>query len=125
MLIPRCPSGEQRLGSKPNAGHRATVLSAAQNHESARLCFGVCPGANLPHIIIMEVLKEKNLSLSSALRLFLKNVAVTNEVDLLSEEELEKEYLFRQLQAEVQESYAKIEAGNYLTDEDVVTRYGL
>ena len=59
----------------------------------------------------MEVLKEKNLSLSSALRLFLKNVAVTNEVDLLSEEELEKEYLFRQLQAEVQESYAKIEAG--------------
>ena len=69
----------------------------------------------------MEVLKEKNLSLSSALRLFLKNVAVTNEVDLLSEEELEKEYLFRQLQ----ESYAKIEAGNYLTDEDVVTRYGL
>lgn len=73
----------------------------------------------------MEVLKEKNLSLSSALRLFLKNVAVTSEVDLLSEEELEKEYLFRQLQAEVQESYAKIEAGNYLTDEDVVTRYGL
>ena len=73
----------------------------------------------------MEVLKEKNLSLSSALRLFLKNVAVTNGVDLLSEEELEKEYLFRQLQAEVQESYAKIEDGNYLTDEDVVTRYGL
>ena len=73
----------------------------------------------------MEVLKEKNLSLSSALRLFLKNVAVTNEVDLLNEEELEKEYLFRQLQAAVQESYAKIEAGNYLTDEDVVTRYGL
>ena len=73
----------------------------------------------------MEVLKEQNLSLSSALRLFLKNVAVTNEVDLLSEEELEKEYLFRQLKAEVQESYAKIEAGNYLTDEDVVTRYGL
>ena len=73
----------------------------------------------------MEVLKEKNLSLSSALRLFLKNVAVTNEVDLLNEEELEKENLFRQLQAEVQESYAKIEAGNYLTDEDVVTRYGL
>ena len=73
----------------------------------------------------MEVLKEQNLSLSSALRLFLKNVAVTNGVDLLSEEELEKEYLFRQLQAEVQESYAKIEAGSYLTDEDVVTRYGL
>ena len=73
----------------------------------------------------MEVLKEQNLSLSSALRLFLKNVAVTNEVDLLSEEELEKEYLFRQLQAEVQKSYDKIEAGNYLTDEDVVTRYGL
>ena len=43
----------------------------------------------------MEVLKEQNLSLSSALRLFLKNVAVTNEVDLLSEEELEKEYLSR------------------------------
>ena len=73
----------------------------------------------------MEVLKEQNLSLSSALRLFLKNVVVTNGVDLLSEEELEKEYLFRQLQAEVQENYAKIEAGNYLTDEDVVTRYGL
>ena len=73
----------------------------------------------------MKVLKEQNLSLSSALRLFLKNVAVTNEADLLGEEEVEKEYLFRQLQAEVQESYSKIEAGNYLTDEDVVTRYGL
>ena len=35
----------------------------------------------------MKVLKEQNLSLSSALRLFLKNVAVTNEVDLLSEGE--------------------------------------
>lgn len=39
----------------------------------------------------MTVLNKKNLTLSSALRLFLQNVVVTNEVDLLTEEELEKE----------------------------------
>ncbi|VGQ23243.1 DNA-damage-inducible protein J [Streptococcus pyogenes] len=43
----------------------------------------------------MTVLNKKNLTLSSALRLFLQNVVVTNEVDLLTEEELEKEKLFK------------------------------
>lgn len=34
----------------------------------------------------MTVLNKKNLTLSSALRLFLQNVGDTNKVDLLSEE---------------------------------------
>lgn len=73
----------------------------------------------------MEVLNRKNLTLSYALRLFLKNIVVTNEIDLLSEEELEKEKLFKELQAEVQQSYAEFEAGHFYTDEDLVKRYGL
>ena len=73
----------------------------------------------------MTVLNKKNLTLSSALRLFLQNVVVTNEVDLLTEEELEKERLFKQLQAEVQQSYVNFEAGKFYTDEDLVKRYGL
>lgn len=34
----------------------------------------------------MTVLNKKNLTLSSALRLFLQNIGDTNKVDLLSEE---------------------------------------
>lgn len=70
----------------------------------------------------MTVLNKKNLTLSSALRLFLQNVVVTNEVDLLNEEELEKEQLFKKLQAEIKDSIANYEAGNFYTEEEVRER---
>lgn len=73
----------------------------------------------------MTVLNKKNLTLSSALRLFLQNVVVTNEVDLLSEEELEKEQLFKKLQAEIKDSIANYEAGNFYTEEEVREHFGL
>ncbi|HEM3628641.1 TPA: hypothetical protein U1C40_002021 [Streptococcus suis] len=73
----------------------------------------------------MAILNEKNLTLSSALRLFLQNVVVTNEVDLLSEEELEKEQLFKKLQAEIKDSIANYEAGNFYTEEEVREHFGL
>lgn len=73
----------------------------------------------------MAVLNKKNLTLSSALRLFLQNVVVTNEVDLLSEEELEKEQLFKKLQAEIKDSIANYEAGNFYTEEEVREHFGL
>ncbi|HEN7405674.1 hypothetical protein IR123_02000 [Streptococcus sp. 19428wC2_LYSM12] len=73
----------------------------------------------------MTVLNKKNLTLSSALRLFLQNVVVTNEVDLLNEEELEKEQLFKKLQAEIKDSIANYEAGNFYTEEEVREHFGL
>ncbi|HER5546065.1 hypothetical protein [Streptococcus pyogenes] len=67
----------------------------------------------------MTVLNKKNLTLSSALRLFLQNVVVTNEVDLLTEEELEKEKLFKQFQAEINKNIEDVRQGKFYTSEEV------
>ncbi|MFA9414085.1 hypothetical protein ACERC8_05615 [Streptococcus sp. E29BA] len=61
------------------------------------------------------VVEGQGSSLGKVLKLFLKNIAVTGQVDLLSEEELERERLFRELQEEVQKNVADMSAGNYLT----------
>ena len=42
--------------------------------------------------------KKQGTTLSKALDLFVKQVAITGKINLMSEEELEKERLFRQLQ---------------------------
>ncbi len=63
--------------------------------------------------------------MSKALDLFVKQVAITGEINLMSEEELEKERLFRQLQTEVNESIAEYKTGTYYTEEDLNERYGL
>ncbi|HFZ6660026.1 TPA: hypothetical protein ACGPSC_001629 [Streptococcus agalactiae] len=73
----------------------------------------------------MTVLNKKNLTLSSALRLFLQNVAVTNEVDLLTEEELEKEKLFKQFQAEINKNIEDVRQGKFYTSEEVRSELGL
>ena len=72
-----------------------------------------------------EVLNKNNLTLSHALRLFLQNVVVTNEIDLLSEEELEREQLFKQLQAEVKQNIDDYEAGKGISLEEARARFGL
>ena len=56
--------------------------------------------------------------MSKALDLFVKQVAITGEINLMSEEELEKERLFRQLQTEVNESIVEYKTGKYYTEED-------
>ncbi|HGK7850962.1 TPA: hypothetical protein ACJ68A_001348, partial [Streptococcus pyogenes] len=73
----------------------------------------------------MTVLNKKNLTLSSALRLFLQNVVVTNEVDLLTEEELEKEKLFKQFQAEINKNIEDVRQGKFYTSEEVRAGLGL
>ncbi|HEQ9959890.1 type II toxin-antitoxin system RelB/ParD family antitoxin [Streptococcus pyogenes] len=73
----------------------------------------------------MTVLNKKNLTLSSALRLFLQNVVVTNEVDLLTEEELEKEKLFKQFQAEINKNIEDVRQEKFYTSEEVRAELGL
>ncbi|HFD1966851.1 TPA: hypothetical protein ACF2CH_001436 [Streptococcus pyogenes] len=73
----------------------------------------------------MTVLNKKNLTLSSALRLFLQNVVVTNEVDLLTEEGLEKEKLFKQFQAEINKNIEDVRQGKFYTSEEVRAELGL
>lgn len=63
--------------------------------------------------------------MSKALDLFVKQVAITGEINLMSEEELEKERLFRQLQTEVNECIAEYKTRKYYTEEDLNERYGL
>lgn len=60
-----------------------------------------------------EVLEENHYSVASTLTLFLKNVVETGQVPLLTEEELEKERLFKELQAEVHDSIARYQAGQF------------
>ncbi|WP_458575595.1 type II toxin-antitoxin system RelB/ParD family antitoxin, partial [Streptococcus agalactiae] len=49
----------------------------------------------------------------------LQNVVVTNEVDLLTEEELEKEKLFKQFQAEISKNIEDVRQGKFYTSEEV------
>lgn len=72
-----------------------------------------------------KVFRKKGYSLSKGLSLFLKTVAVEEDVNLPSADELEKEMLFKKLQAEINQSVADMENGIYLTEEDLVKRYGL
>lgn len=72
-----------------------------------------------------KVFKKKGYSLSNGLRLFLKTVALEEDVNLPSTDELEKEMLFKKLQAEINQSVADMEKGIYLTREDLNKRYGL
>lgn len=58
---------------------------------------------------------EHGTSLGKILQLFLKNMVATGKVDLLSEEELEKERLFKDLQAEVMKNVNEMNAGNYMS----------
>lgn len=70
-------------------------------------------------------LKKQGTTLSKALDLFVKQVDITGEINLMSEEELEKERLFRQLQTEVNENIVEYKTGKYYTEEDLNERYGL
>ena len=72
-----------------------------------------------------KVFKKKGYSLSKGLSLFLKTVAVEEDVNLPSADELEKEMLFKKLQAEINQSVADMEKGIYFTKEDLVKRYEL
>lgn len=72
-----------------------------------------------------KVFRKKGYSLSKGLSLFLKTVAVEEDVNLPSADELEKEMLFKKLQAEINQSVADMEKGIYFTEEDLVKRYGL
>lgn len=72
-----------------------------------------------------KVFRKKGYSLSKGLSLFLKTVAVEEDVNLPSADELEKEMLFKKLQAEINQSVADMEQGIYFTKEDLVKRYEL
>ncbi|MBL6440563.1 hypothetical protein JNE33_08635 [Streptococcus suis] len=69
-----------------------------------------------------EVLASQNMTMTQALNLFLKNIVVTGEIGLKSEEKLEKERLFAELQAEVMKNVAEMNAGNYLSLDEMETK---
>lgn len=51
-----------------------------------------------------EVIEGQSLTMAKALQLFLKNVVATKRINLLTEEELEKEKLFLELQQEIKKT---------------------
>ena len=65
------------------------------------------------------------LDLTAGFNLFLQNIAVKNELPLLTEEELEREELFLQLQREIQENQKAIEEGQGISLESVKEKYGI
>ncbi|WP_238492611.1 type II toxin-antitoxin system RelB/ParD family antitoxin [Streptococcus suis] len=65
------------------------------------------------------------LDLTAGFNLFLQNIAVKNELPILTEEELEREELFLQLQKEIQENQQAIEAGQGISLEIVKEKYGI
>lgn len=71
-----------------------------------------------------EIFAINNLDLTSGFNLFLQNVVVKNDLPILTEEELEREELFLQLQAEIQENQKAIENGQGIALESVKAKYG-
>ena len=72
-----------------------------------------------------EIFAMNQLDLTAGFNLFLQNIAVKNELPLLTEEELEREELFLQLQKEIQENQQAIEAGQGISLESVKDKYGI
>ena len=72
-----------------------------------------------------EVFAMNQLDLTAGFNLFLQNIAVKNELLILTEEELEREELFLQLQKEIQENQQAIEAGQGISLESVKEKYGI
>ena len=72
-----------------------------------------------------EIFAMNQLDLTAGFNLFLQNIAVKNELPLLTEEELEMEELFLQLQKEIQENQQAIEAGQGISLESVKEKYGI
>ncbi|HFI0236328.1 TPA: toxin-antitoxin system antitoxin subunit [Streptococcus suis] len=72
-----------------------------------------------------EVFALNQLDLTAGFNLFLQNIAVKNELPILTEEELEREELFLQLQKEIQENQQAIEAGQGISLESVKEKYGI
>lgn len=71
------------------------------------------------------VFSEHDTNVAQALNLFLKNVAMTGEVNLLSEEELERLQWAKRLQEEIKEGIESIESGQGLSLEEARRRFGL
>ena len=74
---------------------------------------------------VKEIFAMNQLDLTAGFNLFLQNIAVKNELPLLTEEELEREELFLQLQKEIQENQQAIEAGQGISLESVKEKYGI
>ncbi|HFI0421195.1 TPA: toxin-antitoxin system antitoxin subunit [Streptococcus suis] len=72
-----------------------------------------------------EIFAMNQLDLTAGFNLFLQNIAVKNELPILTEEELEREELFLQLQKEIQENQQVIEAGQGISLESVKEKYGI
>ena len=71
------------------------------------------------------ILEKQNKTQTEVFNLFLKNIVVTEKIGLLTEEELEKERLFKELQREVKASIVEMEAGNYYTEDELREYLGI
>lgn len=75
--------------------------------------------------IAKKASKDNGMSLSRALDLFVKQIAITGEVNLLDEKELEQQKWARELQKEVQSGIESIEQGEGVTLKEARERFGL
>ena len=72
-----------------------------------------------------KIVKANNLEMSKSCNLFLETIVATEQIPVMTEDELLKERLFRQLKAEVAESVAEYQAGNIIPLEEVKDEYNL
>ncbi|CAM3069300.1 hypothetical protein ACFKI6_00505 [Streptococcus agalactiae] len=72
-----------------------------------------------------KVFEENNTNTAQAINLFLKNVAITGKIDLIAEEELEKELIFQEIQKTVKSSIKDYEEGRTVSLEKARERFGL
>lgn len=69
--------------------------------------------------------RNQGMSISKALDLFVKQIAITGKIDLISEEELSKELIVREIQETVQSSVRDYEEGRTVSLEKARERFGV
>ena len=72
-----------------------------------------------------KIVKAHNLDMSKSFNLFLETIVATEQIPVMTEEELFKESLFKKLQSEVAESVVEYQKGETIPLEEVKKSYGL
>ena len=72
-----------------------------------------------------KIVKAHHLDMSKSFKVFWETIVATEQIPVMTEDELLKERLFRQLKAEVAESVAEYQAGNIIPLEEVKDEYNL
>lgn len=72
-----------------------------------------------------KVFRANGMSVAQGINLFLRSVAINGEASIPSEEELDREELFQEIQTMIKQGISEYEKGNCVSLEEVKKEFGL